>query len=394
MPQSSSSTNRLLLPTLILGVFGILNTEMGVVGIIPIIARQFSVSIPEAGWTISAFALFIAFSAPVVPLLFSRMNRKTAMIMALSVFVASNIVSVFTTSFTVLIVARVIPAFFHPLYVSIAFSAAASSVRPEDAPKAVSRIFAGVSAGMVLGVPVTSYIAGATNFSMAMVFFTAVNATVLLATIVFIPSMPVREKASYGTQLRVLKKPLLWSSFLSALLVNGAMFGFYSYLSDYLMTVTQLTFKAISLMLFLYGISNIIGNVAAGKLLTRHPAPTLKYGPLAMLALYTLLFQFGDLGWATSLIIICLGIFVGIANNGNQYLVSTAAPEAPDFANGLFLTAANLGTTLGTSACGLVITMWSTRFSVLGAIAFLIVATFSIFIRIGSWKLAKKAATL
>lgn len=56
------------------------------------------------------------------------------MVLALSVFVISNLVSVFTTNFTVLLITRAIPAFFHPLYVSIAFSTAASSVSREDAP--------------------------------------------------------------------------------------------------------------------------------------------------------------------------------------------------------------------------------------------------------------------
>ena len=235
--STKNKHNHLLMFILTLGVFGILNTEMGVVGIIPIIAETFGVTVPDAGWTVSLFALIIAFSAPVVPLLFSRVNRKTVMVLALSVFVISNLVSVFTTNFTVLLITRAIPAFFHPLYVSIAFSTAASSVSREDAPKAVSKIFAGVSAGMVLGVPVTSYIASEFSFSAAMVFFTVVNAFVLLATIFLIPSMPVKERLSYGTQLSVLRKPVLWNSFLAALLMNAAMFGFYSYLSDYLITV-------------------------------------------------------------------------------------------------------------------------------------------------------------
>ena len=231
--STKNKHNHLLMFILTLGVFGILNTEMGVVGIIPIIAETFGVTVPDAGWTVSLFALIIAFSAPVVPLLFSRVNRKTVMVLALSVFVISNLVSVFTTNFTVLLITRAIPAFFHPLYVSIAFSTAASSVSREDAPKAVSKIFAGVSAGMVLGVPVTSYIASEFSFSAAMVFFTVVNAFVLLATIFLIPSMPVKERLSYGTQLSVLRKPVLWNSFLAALLMNAAMFGFYSYLSGY-----------------------------------------------------------------------------------------------------------------------------------------------------------------
>ena len=356
--STKNKHNHLLMFILTLGVFGILNTEMGVVGIIPIIAETFGVTVPDAGWTVSLFALIIVFSAPVVPLLFSRVNRKTVMVLALSVFVISNLVSVFTTNFTVLLITRAIPAFFHPLYVSIAFSTAASSVSREDAPKAVSKIFAGVSAGMVLGVPVTSYIASEFSFSAAMVFFTVVNAFVLLATIFLIPSMPVKERLSYGTQLSVLRKPVLWNSFLAALLMNAAMFGFYSYLSDYLITVTDVSFKVISLLLFVYGMANIVGNIAAGKLLAQRPFATLKYVPAIMAILYLVLYGLGKLTIPTSIVILILGIFAGIANNGNQFMVSTSATEAPDFANGLFLTAANLGTTLGTAICGMFITVW------------------------------------
>ena len=35
---------------LTVGVFGIINTEMGVVGILPLIATTFNVSVPQAGW--------------------------------------------------------------------------------------------------------------------------------------------------------------------------------------------------------------------------------------------------------------------------------------------------------------------------------------------------------
>jgi len=235
---SSANNAGLLVFILTLGVFGILNTEMGVVGILPLIAETFQVSVSDAGWTVSVFALVVAFSGPIMPLLFSRFNRKTVMLLALSIFVTSNIISMMTESFTVLLVARAVPAFFHPVYVSMAFTVAAASVNPEDAPKAVAKVFIGVSAGMVLGVPVSSFIASESSFSMAMLFFTVINAAVLLATVFFVPSMPVKERLSYGTQLRVMKKAIVWHSLIAVTFINGAVFGLFSFLSDYLKNVT------------------------------------------------------------------------------------------------------------------------------------------------------------
>ena len=50
-----------LVAILTFGVFGIINTEMGVVGIIPQIAETFGVTVPQAGWTVGVFALVFAY---------------------------------------------------------------------------------------------------------------------------------------------------------------------------------------------------------------------------------------------------------------------------------------------------------------------------------------------
>ncbi|MDO4231059.1 MAG: MFS transporter [Lautropia sp.] len=380
--MASSSSPRFIIAILTLGVFGILNTEMGVVGIIPLVAQHFQVSVPDAGWMVSLFALVIAFTAPVTPLLFSRMNRKTAMLLALSVFVVGNVVAALSDDFTVQLAVRAIQGLFHPVYVTIAFTAAAASVPRAEMSKAVARVFVGVSAGMVLGVPMTTFVGGHWGFSAAMWFFTAVNALVLLATIVFMPSMPVDRGVTYGEQLAVLKKPLLWASVVAAVLLNGAMFGFYSYLSDYLQSITLLSVSAVSVLLAVYGGANIIGNLLAGRLLAQLPVRTLLIMPLLLLLLDAMLLVFGALPAAMAVILLLLGVVVGIGQNSNQYMIASAAPEAPEFANGLFLTAANLGTTLGTFVCGLFIAGWGTQYSVLGAILFGVLGFAGVLLRI------------
>lgn len=377
-----SNSSGLLIFILTVGVFGIINTEMGVVGILPLIAETFHVTVPEAAWTVGAFALVVALSAPVTPLLFSGVNRKKMMLLTLGLFTLSNIISMFTSNFTVLLIARILPAFLHPVYVSMALTVAAASVSKEKAPKAVSKVFIGVSAGMVLGVPVTSFIASEASFSMAMLFFTVVNALVFIATVLFIPSMPVKEKRSYGTQLSVLKKTITWYSIVAVTLVNGAMFGFFSYMSDYLKVVTEVSYNVISAVLLIYGLANIAGNVLAGKLLSMNAIRCMVIVPFALLVSYVCLFVWGEWLVAMVAIILILGILAGIASNNMQYMITDAAPEAPDFANGLFLTSANLGTTVGTAVCGVFITGSGTRYSVFGALFFLIVSIVFVYLRI------------
>ncbi|MGM7723090.1 MFS transporter [Metabacillus sp. Hm71] len=385
-----SKRNNLLIFILTVGAFGIINTEMGVIGILPYIADHFHVSVSKAGLLVSLFALAVAVSGPTMPLLFSGINRKKAMLLVLGIFVLSNIVSIFTSNFAIAIIARVIPAIFHPIYFSAAFTMAADSVSKEEAPKAVSKIFIGVSAGMVLGVPIASFLASAVSFEISMAFFAIVNAIVFIATLVFFPSMPVQERLSYGAQLSVLKKPITWLSIVAVILLNSAVFGVYSYLAEYLKTVTNISGKSISLMLVIFGGANIIGNIVAGKLLTKDAIKSVVSFPFALGAVYIILFLLGQFTLPMAIITLVWGILAGIGGNINQYWITSAAPEAPDFANGLFLSSVNLGTTIGTAAGGLFISELGTQYVVLVGLLSLVLSLAFIMLRNSKYTPAKQ----
>ena len=346
---------------------------------LPLIADTFQVSVPQAGWVVTIFALVVALSGPIMPVLFSKFDRKTVMLLALGIFIVTSLVAAFTENFAVLLLTRAIPAFFHPVYVSMAFTVAAASVSAQDAPKAVARVFIGVSAGMVLGVPAASFIASEASYSMTMLFFAAVNVVVFVATLFCVPSMPVTGRLTYGEQLQVLKKPVLWYAVAAVIFNNGAVFGFFSYLADFLKVVTVIPFTTISMVLFVFGAANIIGNVLAGKLLAHNAPVTIKGTPFAIAVVFTLLFALGDQFGAVLGIVLLFGTLTGLSNNNSQYMIVRSAAEVPEFANGLFLSSANTGTAVGTALCGLFIAEMGTRYAVGGAMLCLAAATIAIF---------------
>lgn len=368
----AKTSNALLIFILAVGVFGILNTEMGVVGIIPQVSERFGVSVPDAGLLVSGFALIVAVAGPTMPLLFSKMNRKHVMLLSLGVFSVCNVAAVFAPTFEVLLAARVAPAAFHPLYVSMALALGGQTGETEaERAKNSSRVFVGVSTGMVLGVPIASYLASTVMLQAALAFFAVVTVAVFVATVLFVPSMPVSGRMTYGSQLRILKKPVLWTSLLATAAINGAMFGFYSFMADFFGAVSLMDAAWVSIALLAYGGANVVGNVISGHALGARPKTTLVTMPIVLIALYAALFAVGQLSLPTAALTLVLGVVTGIANNANQFMVSRAAPEAAAFSNGLYLTAANLGTTLGTALCGAFITAAGTRASVFGAVVFL-----------------------
>lgn len=357
--QTKTISESLLITILTLGVFGIINTEMGVVGIIPQIAERFDVTVSTAGLCVSVFALVVSVAAPVLPLLFSGINRRTMMLAALTLFVASNILSMVTDSFAVLLAARALPAFLHPVYVAMAFTLAAAATK-DDPSRGIARVFAGVSAGMVLGVPMTTFVTTHWSYEAAMGIFAVINTVILVATFFLVPNMPAKQHYP-GHQLRILKKPSLWLGVTAFTCINGAMFGFFSFMSEFLHKVSAFSFDAVSSVLLAYGIANIVGNMLAGRVFGHYKKFFTQAGPAVMLMLYVLLYLFSANSIATAALVVLLGICAGFINISGQYMISSAAREAPDFSNGLFLTAANFGTAMGTMLCGIFISLQGTR---------------------------------
>lgn len=377
-----ATKNSWLIFILTVGVFGIINTEMGVMGILPLLAEKFSVSITQAGLLISLFALAVALAGPIMPLIFAGFDRKKVMLLVLGVFVVSNIVALVTDNFTVLLLTRIIPAVLHPVYCSLAFSVAAASVSRTEAPKAVAKVIIGVSAGMVLGVPVSSFLASNFSLTVSMALFAVVNGAVFLATLFFIPSLPVEHRPACGEQLSVLKKPVMWLAILAVIFMNGAVFGVFGYFSTYLQEATGFSWNWISMILLVYGLANIIGNFVGGRLLTRAPAKTVLFFPFALALAYVAIFLAG--AYAAPLVALTLvwGVLGGVNANINQYWIVSAAPEAPDFANGLFLTAANLGTMFGTLLCGWFIALLGIRMVFVGGLVFLFFCAAAVCLRL------------
>ena len=376
MKENTKENKNLLIYILMVGVFGILNTEMGFVGILPHIAERYDVSVVHAGLLISMFALGVAVAGPTMPLIFSRFNRKYVMLLVLGLFTVCNVISVFAESFDLLLAARVLPAFFHPVYCSMAFTVASGLVGAKDAPKAVAKINIGVSAGMVVGVPVSNFLAEQISLAASMSFFALVTAAAFAATLIYVPSMPVGKVMSYGNQLRILKKPILWASVIAVIFLNGSIFGVFNYLADYLSSVSGLVGATVSVMLFVYGICNIFGSMLAGNLLVAQPLATIKIFPFALGAVYVLLLAGGSAWPMMALLTIIWGLLGGINGNINQFWVSRSAPEAPDFANGLFLTAANLGCVFGTSFSGIFIDAWGMAYVLYGGLCFVALSAF------------------
>lgn len=343
---------------LALGGFSIITTEFSVIGILPIIAREFQISIDTAGWLLSGFALTIAVTGPFTVMLTSRINRKWLMTGALAVFVLSNIVSALSPNFTVLMIARIVPALLHPVFWSVAIATASRQVAPKDVPKAVAVIMGAISVGTVLGVPLTTYIADLINWQAAFITAGIINLVALATLVRYIPSLPVTEKNTQRSQIKSLANPQLWVNLLATVIMVAGMFSTYGYMAEFLSKVSLMNGKEISLMLLLFGGASVAGNWLAGILLSKNVMLTTRLFIVALIGVHILAYFFG--GFFVP--VIAIVTLWGLIHTGGflicQTRISAEAPEAPELATSLMVSFGNAGFALGSFLGGIVITRY------------------------------------
>jgi predicted MFS family arabinose efflux permease len=343
---------------LALGVFGITTTEFGVIGIAPQIASAFNVTIEKTGWLLSAFALIVAIFGPFLMIFLSSFNRKKLMLIILGIFTVSNILSVFASNFNILLLARILPAFFHPVFWSIALSTAANSTTPEKSPKAIGVVFGGFTIASVLGIPLATLVTDIFNWQSSFILFAFINLLSLIGVLLFLPATQSLQKLSFKSQLQILKKRQLWISFILSFLMIAAMYSTYGYISAYLDKITRIDGKQISLMLFIFGTAGIIGNFLASKFLSRSISVTIIVFILLLITTHLLLYFFGIYFLPMIVLIALWGLVHASGFLISNINLTTSASEAPEFVNTIFTTCGNLAVTAGTLIGG----FWITNF--------------------------------
>ncbi|MEK4466031.1 MULTISPECIES: MFS transporter [Paenibacillus] len=379
--------NPLLIIILALGVFGIITTEMGIIGVLPQVTQKFNISTSQSGWLVSIFALVVAISGPFLTLLASGINRKIILLTAVLIFAISNIVYAYTTMFEVMLIFRIIPAIFHPVFFSVALVTAAQLVPPEKSTKAVTKVFAGITVGFAFGVPLTSYLADKISLEVAFLFGAVVSIIAFLGILAWLPSMPVKEKMSYGKQLGILRKPLLWLNIVAVIFIFAAMFSVYSYFAEYLGQVTHMNGSWISIMLMAFGIIMIFGNFLFGSLLHKGITKTVIMFPLLYAVTYLFVYYLGSYFLPMVVIIIIWGAVHSGGLIVSQAWLTTEAKEAPEFGNSLFISFSNLGITIGTAIGGWFISHAGIQQLIWIGIMFSLLAFLSIIIKIKISKL-------
>ncbi|HEY2454834.1 MAG TPA: MFS transporter [Scandinavium sp.] len=343
----------LALLALTISAFAIGTTEFVIVGLVPTIAEQLSVSLPSAGLLVSIYALGVAIGAPVLTALTGSMPRKRLLLALMVLFTAGNLLAWQAPGYGTLVVARLLTGLAHGVFFSIGSTIATSLVPKEKAASAIAIMFGGLTVALVTGVPLGTFIGQIFGWRETFLAVSLLGVIALISSLILVPNdIPQRAMASLREQLQVLTHPRLLMIYAITALGYGGVFTAFTFLVPMMQNLAGFSSNAVSWILLGYGISVAIGNIWGGKLADKHGAvPALKI-IFAALVVLLLIFQFtASMQYAALATVLVMGIFAfGNVPGLQVYVVQKAelyTPSAVDVASGLNIAAFNVGIALG-----------------------------------------------
>lgn len=362
-----------ILATLFVGMFVMGSTELLVVGVLDLVAADLRVSIPAAGSLVTAYALGLALGGPVLTASTMRLDRRTALAAALILFVAGTAVSVLTTSFVVLLVARTLTGTFQGLFIAAAFTVATAVAPPERAGHAMAVVISGTAVTGAVGVPLGTLAGQALGWRGSFVAAAALAALALAATVAVVPSVPGGATGAAG-QVRHALAPRVLALLVLTFLIFASVYAALTYIVPFLHEVTGVSGGAVSVFLLAYGVATAVGSFGSGRFADRNAARALVVGTVGLAAGLAALYVMGTVAALVAVLLLAIGgCAMGMAPS-MQYRVTELAGPGAAFAQSLPSSAANVGIAVGSLAGAVAVNASGVSAAVLAGLAIALVA--------------------
>jgi DHA1 family inner membrane transport protein len=251
-----------------LWLFSLVNLVIGtgafvIGGIMAPLAHDLGIGVPTAGQAMTAYALSTALLAPLVLLSTGRWPRRNALLLALALFAAGNVLCALAHSLTALLVGRVLMglgAVFTPISAGIAVAL----VQPAQRGKALAFVFLGISLSYVVGMPLGAWLGLAYGWHAPIWVVAALSGAALVAVAVRVPAVAAAPGASFGGIGALLARRDVLAALALTLLYFIAIFAVFSYIGPVLQALVPMSSARLSVTLALFGLSGVAGTLIGG----------------------------------------------------------------------------------------------------------------------------------
>lgn len=327
-PESPSrlSTRAIILIelALALGGFAIGTGEFSIMGLMPNVAQDLSITEPQVGNVISAYALGVVVGAPILAIVGSRLLRKHLLLLLMGIFAVGNFASAFAPDYHSLMIVRFFAGLPHGAYFGVAMLVAASMAPPHKRAKAVSRVLMGLTIAILVGNPIATWLGQVLSWRYAFALVGLIALMTVIMVAIFMPLDKQQARSNPLSEMRAFNRPQVWLALAIGSVGFAGMFCVFSYMAPTLLEVTHLSANWIPFALAAFGLGGIVGNIAGGWLFDK-----LQFKAVAWLLLWSalvlMLFPFAAHSvWTVFPAVFAVGTMVSLSPALQTHLMDVA----------------------------------------------------------------------
>jgi predicted MFS family arabinose efflux permease len=349
MPRAS-------LLALAFGNFVIGTGTLIVPGMLPQLADGLGVSLPVAGQLITAFAVTVCFTAPLLAGATSRYDRRALLAAMQLVFVFGHLAAALVSSFVPMLAVRVITSIGAALFTAQAASAAALLVPPLERGRAIAFVFLGWSVAAVLGLPLGAYVGASFGWRAGFALVAVLSVLGAAAVWTALPAGLKVQPVDAAMWRAILANRALLSVVAVTALVTAAGFALFAYLVPAAHAFIEASPAEVSLLFAVIGTMSIAGNALGARFMDRLGAGNVVVWSLAAVLAGHLLWPWsgGHPAVLTAALAVWgLGFAAGLS--AQQARLAALAPAQAPVSIALNSSATYLGQAIGSAAAGAII---------------------------------------
>lgn len=256
---------------LALGAFALGTDAFVISGVLPRIAGDLGVTLPQAGLLITVFSGVYAFAAPVMAVVTGTASRRRILMVSLACFTAANLLAAVAGSFSMMIIARAAAALVAGLYMPAASATAATVAPLSERGRALAAVLSGLTVATALGVPLGTLIGQALNWRYTFLFVAALSTVAWGALARALPPVPAAPIVSIGERLAAIAIPGVAGALTVTAVAVMGVFSVYTYLAWFASETAHLEGVSITVLYFVFGVCAVVSNLLSGWLIDRHP---------------------------------------------------------------------------------------------------------------------------
>ncbi|HEY6934385.1 MAG TPA: MFS transporter [Marmoricola sp.] len=295
-PLLPAGPSRRPILVLSLGTFALGTDAFVISGVLPRIQHDLGVGLGAAGQLITLFSVTYALGAPVMAVLTARWGRRNLLLLAMTAFVAANLVAAAAPTYAVLMGARVLAALTAALFAPAASATAAMIAGPEQRGRALAAVLGGLTVANAVGVPLGTLIGQALGWRSTFVFVAALSAVAVAGLAASLGPLPSPAVPSMRARVAVAGIPGVPTTLAATGFAMSGVFVLYSYLAWFSDAAAGVTGDLVSLVYLVAGLAAVLSNIAAGWLIDRLPAT--RGAAWGMSGLVVTSLGLAALGWA------------------------------------------------------------------------------------------------